>query len=145
METSDQNIQQNAPNCTIFQKFFGGTCPEHLCNAQHAVLRHAYIHFWKNYLHASVKSCNVCAFIAFWKKMTINKVFERSTSIYKSSHALVVPIVLQKHQFHGICEFSKKKQAISRVHSKSLILRATNPHQKNITHPKAAKLATLGM
>ena len=26
-----------------------------------------YIHFWKNYLDASVKSCNVCAFIAFWK------------------------------------------------------------------------------
>ena len=32
------------------------------------------IHIWKNYLHASVKSCNVCAFIAFWKKMTIKKI-----------------------------------------------------------------------
>ena len=41
--------------------------------------------------------------------MTINKVFERSTSIHKNSPALVLPIVLQKHQFHDICEFSKKK------------------------------------
>ena len=26
-ETSDQNIHQNAPNCTIFPNFLGGTCP----------------------------------------------------------------------------------------------------------------------
>ena len=52
--------------------------------------------------------------------MTINKVFERSTSIHKNSPALVVPIVLQKHQFHGICEFSKKKQSSSRVLVRSL-------------------------
>ena len=65
---------------------------EHLCHAQHAVSRHAYIHFWKNYLHVSVKSCNVWAFIAFLEKITIRKgrlfpIFKRSTSIHKNNPA----------------------------------------------------------
>ena len=93
----------------FFKKFSEELAPKHLCmHSMQCCDMHIYTS-GKNYLHASVKSCNVCAFIAFWKKTTINKVFERSTSIYKNSHALVVPIVLQKHQFHGICEFSKIK------------------------------------
>ena len=62
---------------------------------------------------------------------------------------LVVSIVLQKHYFHVICAFSKKKpQIISRVLeteyfcTKSLILRVTNLMlKKNLVHPKAANTA----
>ena len=61
-------LSKYTPKRAIFQNFLGEACPEHLYHAQHAVSRHAYIHFWKHYLHASVKSCNVCAFISFWKK-----------------------------------------------------------------------------
>ena len=54
-----------------FFKFFSEElAPEHLCHAQHAVSRHAYIHFCKYYLHASVKSCNVCAHIPTYSKRT---------------------------------------------------------------------------
>ena len=89
--------------------------------------------------------------LLFGNKMTIKKdplylIFKRSTSIHKNNPALVVSIVLQKHYFHGICTFSKKKQLISRVlvrSLKGLILRATNVKKQNLTHPKAAKLATL--
>ena len=116
----------HAPNCTILQNFLGGTCPQTplQCTAC-CVATCIYIHFWKNHLHASVKSCNVCAFIAFWKwnddkKGPLFPIFKRSTSIHKNNSALVVSIVLQKHYFHGICTFSKKKQLISRVLVRSL-------------------------
>ena len=59
-------MHQIAP---FFKIFSEELALEHLCHAQHAVRNmHNYIQFGKNYLHASVKSCNVCAVIAFWKK-----------------------------------------------------------------------------
>ena len=39
---------------------------EHLCHVQNAVSRHAYIHFWKNYLHASFKFCNMYAHLSLF-------------------------------------------------------------------------------
>ena len=47
-------------------------------------------------------------------------ILKRSTSIHNNNPALVVSIVLQKHYFHGICAFSKKKQLILRVLVRSL-------------------------
>ena len=150
----DQNIHKNAPNCTIFHHFLGGACPRTplpctACNVATC------IYTLLKKLHASVKSCNVCTFIAFWKKNDDKKgplfsIFKRSPKeplqLIKNNHAMVVSIVLQKHYFYGICAFSKKTQLISRVlvrSLKSLILRVTNVKRQNLTHPKAAKLATL--
>ena len=36
---SDPNIHQNAPNCTIFKKFLGGTCPRTPLASRHANLQ----------------------------------------------------------------------------------------------------------
>ena len=88
----------------------------------------------------------------FEKKITIQKGplfpnFKRSPSIHKNNPALVVSIVLEKIYFHGICALFKK-QSISRVLVRSLkkpIVRVKNVKNQNLTHPKAAKLATLSM
>ena len=49
------------------------------------------VHFWKNYLHTSVKSCNVCALSFFGKKQDkkgpLFPIFKRSTSIHKNNPA----------------------------------------------------------
>ena len=62
---------------------------EHLCHAQHAVSRHANIHFWKNYLHASVKPVMYAQLSLFGKKCDkkgpLFPIFKRSTSIHKTS------------------------------------------------------------
>ena len=55
----------------------------------------------------------------FEKKMTIKKgplfpIFKRSPSIYKNNPALVVSIIPQKHDFHGICAFLKEKVNFTR-------------------------------
>ena len=70
-------------------------------------------------------------------------IFKRSPSIHKKYHALVASIVLKKVYFNGICALSKKNSqfhAFLCVSSKSQILRVKN---QNVTHPNAAKLATL--
>ena len=51
---SDQNIHQSSP---FFKNFSKEYTPE--------PLRHAIYTLLKNYLHPSVKSCNVCAFVTF--------------------------------------------------------------------------------
>ena len=68
---------------------------------------------------------------------------KRSPSIHKNNPALVASIVLKKIYFHGICALSKKIHLILCVRSKSKILRVKNVKKQNLTHPKAAKLATL--
>ena len=71
------------------------------------------LHHFKNFLVGSVQTCNVCTFIAFKKKITIQKgplfpIFKRSSSIHKNNPALVASIVSKKIYFHGICALSKK-------------------------------------
>ena len=59
---------------------------------------------------------------------------------------MVASIVLKKIYFNGICALSKKNSqfhAFLCVRSKSQILRVKNVKNQNLTHPKAAKLATL--
>ena len=117
LELSDQNIYQDAPNRTILQNFLGGTCPQfpkHLCNAQHAVSRHAYIYTSGKIICTPLLNPVMYAHLSlFGNKMTIIKgplfpIFKWSTSIHENNPALVVSIVLQKHYFHDICTFSKK-------------------------------------
>ena len=75
-------------------------------------------------------------------------IFKRSSSIHKNNPALVASIVLKKIYFHGICELSKKYiefHAFLCLRSKSQILRVKNVKKQNLTHPKAAKLATLSL
>ena len=43
---SDQNIHQNAPNCTILKSFIGGTCPRTPLPKRMAS-RHANFQIWK--------------------------------------------------------------------------------------------------
>ena len=72
--------------------------------------------------------------------------FKRSPLIHKNNPALAASIVLKKIYFHGICALSKKNSqfhALLCVRSKSQILRVKNVKNQNLTHPKAAKLATL--
>ena len=43
---SDQNVHQNAPNCTILKNFLGAACPQtplakRMALAQHVAKRHA--------------------------------------------------------------------------------------------------------
>ena len=60
-----KNSKQNASiNCSIFKIFSEELVPKHLCHSMQCRDIHI-IHFWKIYLHAFVKSCNVCAIIAF--------------------------------------------------------------------------------
>ena len=54
---SDQNIHQNAQ---FFYFFLNEHTHEPFCHAIYTLLK-------KKYLHPSVKACNVCAFVAFWK------------------------------------------------------------------------------
>ena len=78
-------------------------------------------------------------------------ILNRSTSIHKNNSALVVSIVLQKHyftKFTVFVRFLKKTQLISRVLVRSLKIAQFYALQmfkkkQNLTHPKAAKLATL--
>ena len=77
-------------------------------------------------------------------------ILKRSTSIRRNNSALVVSIVLQKHyftKFTVFVRFLKKKQLISRVLVRSLKIAQFYALQmfkkQNLTHPKAAKLATL--
>ena len=88
----------------------------------------------------------------FEKKITIIKgplfpIFKRPSSIHKSNPVLVASIVLKKFYFHGNCALSEKYikfHVYLCVRSKSQILRFKNVKKKHIlTHPKAAKLATL--
>ena len=93
----------------------------------------------------------------FLEKITIKKgplfpISKRSTSIHKNNPAysmgyIWVSIVLQKHYFHGIYAFSKKKGNFTRscAFAQKVKFYALQMLKKqNLTHPKAAKLATLG-
>ena len=73
-----------------------------------------------------------------YKKVHFSHIFKRSSSIHKNNPALIASIVLKKIYFHGICALFKKY-----IYSKSKILRVKNVKKQNLTHPKAAKLATL--
>ena len=89
------------------------------------------------------------AHLSLFEKKTIQKgplfpIFKKSSSIHKNNSALIASIVLKKIYSHGICALSKKKiHAFFCVRSKSQILRVKNVKKTNLTHPKAAKLATL--
>ena len=63
MKKPDQNIHQNAP---FFKNLLEEHTREPLWHAQHTASRHACIYtLLKKYLYPSVKSCNVCAIVAF--------------------------------------------------------------------------------
>ena len=75
-------------------------------------------------------------------------ILKRSTSIHKNNPALVVSIVCKKkHYFHGICAFSKKNPVNftrSCAFAQIAQLYALQVYFfLNLTHLKAAKLATL--
>ena len=74
---------------------------------------------------------------------------DRSSSIHKNNPALVASIVLKKIYFHGICALSKKMHLILHAYTRSCAFAqkakfyALKLLKKNLTHPRAAKLATL--
>ena len=85
------------------------------------------------------------------KKITIQKgplfqIFKRSSSIHNNP-ALVASIVLKKIYFHGICALSKKKPVnftrSCAFAQKAKFYALKMLKKQNLTHPKAAKLATL--
>ena len=84
------------------------------------------------------------------KKITIQKVhfpklFKKSSSIHNNP-ALVASIVLKKIYFHGICALSKKKTVTftrsCAFAQKAKFYALKMLKKQNLTHPKAAKLAT---
>ena len=89
------------------------------------------------------------AHLSLFEKKTIQKrplfpIFKKFSSIHKNNSALIASIVLKKIYSHGICALSRKQfHAFFCVRSKSQILRVKNVKKTNLTHPKAAKLATL--
>ena len=86
----------------------------------------------------------------FLKKNTIQKgllfhIFKRSSSIHNNP-ALVASIVLKKIYFHGICALSKKTANFTRscaLAQKAKFYALKMLKKQNLTHPNAAKLATL--
>ena len=74
-------------------------------------------------------------------------IFKGSSSIHKNNPALVASIVLKKIYFHGICALSKKiclnytRSCAFAQKAKFYALKMLK--EQNLTHPKAAKLATL--
>ena len=87
----------------------------------------------------------------FLKKKTIQKgplfpIFKKSSSIHKNNHALIASIVLKKIYFQGICAHSKKRlilRVLARLLKKNKFYALKMLEKQNLTHPKAAKLATL--
>ena len=101
----------------------------------------------ENYLHASVKSCNVCAFIAFWKKITIKKVhfsqflkgplqfIKITLHSMISTFTVCMRFLKNRVNFTRSCAFAQKVKFYTLQMLK----------KQNLTHPKAAKLATLDL
>ena len=60
------------------------------------------------------------------KKGPLFPILKQSTSIHNNNPASVVSVVLQKHYFHSICAFSKKKKPVDWLRSCAFALIAYN-------------------
>ena len=79
-------------------------------------------------------------------KGPLSPIFKRSSLIHKSNPALVASIVLKKINFYGICTLSKNTLSFTRscaFAQKAKFYTLKMLKKQNLTHPKAAKLATL--
>ena len=109
---------------------------------------HQIASFFKNFSEDLLNPV-MYAHLSLFEKKTIQKgplfpIFKMSSSIHKNSSALIASIVLKKIYSHVFVRFLKKQfHAFFCIRSKSQILRVKNVKKTNLTHPKAAKLATL--